>query len=193
MRIEDSFSKLKNICPDDEKIQKPTEFIEIFDIQSGEEITELYLKSDVILIADVFEKFNKISIEEYGINPLYCLSLPGYTWQCGMKYTDIQLRTLQDKDLNLTSENNIRGSISSVMSDRYVKSDENKKILYIDANNLYGCAMSEYLPYDEIKFDRNNKLEDVLKTPDDSDIGYFIEVDLNYSDNIKQEKNSICP
>ena len=60
-------------------------------------------------------------------------------------------------------------------------------ILYVDANNLYGHSMSESLPYDEIKFDNNGKLEDILNTPDDSDIGYFIEVDLKYSDNIKEK------
>ena len=49
------------------------------------------------------------------------------------------------------------------MGDRYIKSDENKKILYIDSNNLYGRAMSESLPYDEIKLDKNIKLEDILK------------------------------
>ena len=47
--------------------------------------------------------------------------------------------------------------------------------------------MGEYLPYDEIKFDNNVKLEDILNTLDDSDIGYFIEVDLNYADNIKEK------
>ena len=78
----------------------------------------------------------------------------------------------------LLLENNIRGGTSSVMDDRYVKSDVNKKILYIDANNLYGHSMSEPLPYDEIKFDNNVNLEDVLNTPDDSDIGYFAEVNL---------------
>ena len=47
--------------------------------------------------------------------------------------------------------------------------------------------MSEPLPYDEIEFDNKIKLEDVLNTPDDSDIGYFIEVDLKYPDNIKEK------
>ena len=115
------------------------------------------------------------------------MSLPGYTWQCGMKYTGINLQTLQDKDMILLLENNIRGCISSVMGDRYIKSDKNKKILYIDANNLYGWAMSESLPYDEIKLDNNVNLEDILNTPDYSDIGYFVEVDLKYPDNIKQK------
>ena len=88
----------------------------------------------------------------------------------------------------LLLEKNIRGGISSVMGDRYVKSDKNKKLLYIDANNIYGHSMSQPLPYDEIKFDRNVKLEKILNTPDDSGIGYFIEVDLTYPDKIK-EKN----
>ena len=184
----DFFSKLKNGYPDDKEIKRTKEIIQIFDIKNGKELTELYLKSDVILLTDVFEKFIKISIEEYGINPLYCVSLPGYTWQCGLKYTGINLQTLQDKDMILLLENNIRGGISSVMGDRYIKSNENKKILYIDANNLYGHSMSEALLYDEIKFETDNVcLEDILNTPDDSDIGYFIEVDLIYPDNIKDK------
>ena len=187
LKKEDFFSKLKNKCPDNEEIQRTKEIIEIFNIKNGKELPELYLKSDVILLADVFEKFIKISVEDYGINPLYCVSLPGYTWQCGMKYTNINLQTLQDEDMIFLLENNIRGGISSVMGDRYVKSDRNKKILYIDANNLYGWAMSESLPYDEIKLDTNVELEDILNTPDDSDIGYFIEVCLTYPDSIKEK------
>ena len=181
------FSKLKNKCPDDKEIERTMDIIKRFNIQNGEELTEVYLKSDVLLLACVFEKFIKMSIYEFDINPLYCVSLPGYTWQCGLKYTDIKLQTLQDKDMILLLENNIRGGISSIMGDRYIKSNENKKILYIDANNLYGHSMSQYLPYDEIKFDNNVTLEDIINTPDDSDIGYFVEVDLKYPDNIKQK------
>ena len=77
-------------------------------------------------MADVFEKFIKITIEEIEANPLYCVSLPGYTWQCGMKYIDIKTKTLQDKDMILLLENNIRGGISRVIGDRYVQSDEKK-------------------------------------------------------------------
>ena len=158
-------------------------------------MTEIYLKSDVLLLACVFEKFIKVSVNEFDINPLYCVSLQGYTCQCGLKYTGINLQTLQDKDMILLFENNIRGGISSIMGAGYVISDDNKKILYIDANNLYGHSMSQPLPYDEIKFDNTVKLEDILNTPDDSDIGYFIEVDLKYPDNIKQKTMNFpfCP
>ena len=125
---EDFFSKLKNECPDDGEMERTKEIIKLFDIKEGEELTKLYCKSDGILLADVIEKFVKVSFEEYGINPLYCVSLPGYTYQCALKYTDIKLQTLEDKDLILLKEKNIRGGISSIMGDRYVKSDENKKI-----------------------------------------------------------------
>ena len=151
------------------------------------------MKSDVLLLADVFEKFVKVSTEEYGINPLYCVILPGYTFHCALKYTNIKLQSLQDKDLILLMENKIRGGIRSVMGDRYAKSDENKKILYMDATNLDGHSISQILPHEEIEIWHGhpdlykNKLEEILNTPDDSDIGYFVEVDLKYPDNIKEK------
>ena len=86
------------------------------------------------------------------------------------------------------------------MTDRYVKSEDNKKIFYLDAIKLYGWAMSESLPYDETEMwhgqvdHYKNKLEEILNTSDDSDIGYFLEFDLRYSDKIKENtKNfSFC-
>ena len=77
----------------------------------------------------------------------------------------------------LLLENNLRGGISSVMGDRCKKSDDNKKIIYKDSTNLYGHSMSQLLPFDEIEMWHchpdlyMNKLEEILNTPDDSDIG----------------------
>ena len=112
----------------------------------------------------------------------------------------MKLQTLQDKDLILELENNLRGGISSVMGDRYVKSDENKKIIYMDSTDLYGHSMSQRLPYDENEMWHGhpdlymNWLEKKLKTPDDSDTVYFVEVDLRYPNNIKKTKNfPFCP
>ena len=79
----------------------------------------------IYFLTDVFAKLIEKSIEEYGINPLYCVSLLGFTWQCGVKYTVIKLQTLQDKDVILFLEPNIRGGIRSVMGDRYVELDKN--------------------------------------------------------------------
>ena len=96
LKKENFFSKLKNKCPDHEEIKRTMDIIERFDIKNGEELTEIYLKSDVLLLACVFEKFKKVSVNEFDINLLYYVSLPGYTWQCGLKYTGINLQTLQD-------------------------------------------------------------------------------------------------
>ena len=117
LKKEDFFSKLKNKRPEDDEIERTKEIMKVFDIKKGEELTKLYCKSDVTLKADGFENFVKVSTEEYGINPLYCITLPRYTYQCVTKKTGIKLQTLQDKDLILLLENKIRGGISSVMGD----------------------------------------------------------------------------
>ena len=118
---------MKNGYPQDSEIQRTNDIIDTFKIKTGRELTELYLKTDVVLLADVFEKFIKVSLNKFKTNPLYCVSLPGYTWECGLKYTGINMQTLRDKDMILLLENNIRGKILSVMGDRYVKSDEKKR------------------------------------------------------------------
>ena len=91
--------------------------------------------------------------------------LPGYTWQCGIKDTDVKLQTLQDEELILTLQNVSRSGVSSFMGDRYLKSDVNKKIFYIDSKNIYGWAMKESLSYDEIEMwkGHNNFYMDRLK------------------------------
>ena len=111
---------------------------ETLEIQTGDKLVELYLKSDVFILANVFEKLNKVSNVEFVINPSYCVSLPGYFWNCNIKRKSLKLRTLQDKDTNKRNENKFAAGISSVLGDRYEKLKENKKIFYVDAKNLYG-------------------------------------------------------
>ena len=112
-----------------------------------------------------------------------------------------KLTNTSREDLILTIEKNIRGGISSVMGDSYVESSDNKKIIYMDATNLYGHSMIQPLPYDEIEMWHGhpdlylNKLQEILNTPDDSDIDYFTEVDLKYPENKKEktQKFPFCP
>ena len=101
IKKEDFFSKLKNEKPDDKEIERKKEIIKLFSVKSGKELTEIYLKSDVLRLTCVFESFLKVSVNENGVNPVYCVSLLSYTWQCGLKYTGINLQTIQDKDLIL--------------------------------------------------------------------------------------------
>ena len=132
---EDYWSTLTQSYPSDDDIKRTQDIIDKNKIENGRELTMLYLKMDVLQLADVFENFVKSSTREYKINPLYSYSLPGYTWKAGLKLTNIKLDFIKDKELLLLLENNILGGTSSVMGNRHVQSDENKQILYIDANN----------------------------------------------------------
>ena len=82
IKKEHFFSKLKNGYPDHGEIGRTMDINRRFNIINGEELTEIDLKSDVLLLACVFEKFVKVSVNEFGINPLCCVSLPGFTWWC---------------------------------------------------------------------------------------------------------------
>ena len=201
---EDFWSTLKQTTPSLEEINRTQEIIKKYDLKNGQELTELYLKMDVLQLTEVFENFVEKSTLEYGINPLYCYSLPGNTWKAGLKLTKVKLDFIKDKQLLLLLENNIRGGISSVMGPRFIESNENTKLLYIDANNLYGWAMSQYLPTGDFKKMRscheamqydsalmNEIKEDILNTPDDNEFGYFIECDLEYPAEYKEKNRKL--
>ena len=66
------------------------------------------------------------------------MSLPGFTWQCALKYTGIKLQKTKDQDPFLTRGKDMHGGISGLMVDRFVESTENRKSFHIGANNLYG-------------------------------------------------------
>ena len=112
MKKEHFFSKLTNKSPNVDKMERTKEIFQRFDIRLGVKLTELHLKSDVILIADVFEKFIEVSTKKNGVNPFFCVGLPGCTYQCALKFTDITLQTFQGKDLIPLIQNNIREGIS---------------------------------------------------------------------------------
>ena len=194
------FSKTANKIPDQEEIDRTNEIIKLFNIKNGRKLTELYCKADVILLADIFEKFIEVSKTEFGINPLYHISLPGTTWSNGLKYTKIELELIKNVDLFQMFESGIRGGISGIFGDRYIESDNNTVIEHIDMNNLYGFAMLFHLPTGNFQIYENNSITEffinkVLKTHDCSNIGYVLIVDLIYPDNIKYKSKNFpfCP
>ena len=75
------------------------DIIKRFNIKTGEKLTQSFLEGDVLLHVCVFEKFSKVLVKDFCINPLHCVSLPGYTWHCGLKFKRINLQTLQNKDM----------------------------------------------------------------------------------------------
>ena len=162
---------------------------------------DLYVQSDTLLLADVFENFRDMCIKEYELDPAHFLSLPGLAWQACLKKTNIELELLTGYDMLLMVEEGIRGGIchsihryakaNNKYMENYNNNEELSYIQYLDANNLYGWAMSKKLPVNGFKWIDNNETaepsvkhvisEDFIKNyHEKNDKGYILEVDVRY-------------
>ena len=157
------------------------------------------LKKDVLLLSDVFEKFIKICLKYYELDPCYYFSFPGLSWDTMLKMTDAKLEKIPDIDKYLFIEKGSREGICYI-SKRYAKAnnkymsdyDSNKPstfITYLDKNNLYGWSISEYLPYGEFEWLENVDEFDVNSINEKHEIGYFLEVDLEYPNDLHELHN----
>ena len=151
----------------------------------------MYLKSDTLLLADVFENFRKMSLKFYHLDPVKFVSAPGLAWQAALKKTEAKLELLTDTDMLLKIEKGIRGGICHAIhryakaNNKYMKDyDKNKESSYLkywDANDLYGWAMSQKLPVNKFEWieDISQINEDFIKKYNEEiDKGYFLEVDI---------------
>ena len=122
---------------------------------------DLHVQSDTLLLADVFENFRNKCIEIYELDPAHFLSASGLAWQACLKKTEVRLELLTENDMLFMVEKGVRGGICHATyryakaNNKYMKNyDKNKESSYIqhlDANNLYGWAMSQKLPVDGFK------------------------------------------
>ena len=141
----------------DDDYQHAIDVWNTFDIQNMGEHHNLYLKSDILLLADVFENFREGCLEYYGLNPTHYITTPGLSWDAMLKMTSTNLELITDIDMLLFVEKGMRGGISYIANrharanNKYMKfynpEDETTYIIYLDANNLYGWAMIQPLPY----------------------------------------------
>ena len=83
-----------------------------FKIKNMGEYHDLYLRTDVILLANVFESFRNVCMENYGLDPAHFYMAPGLAWKACLKKTGIRLELLQDPDMLLMFEQGIRGGIT---------------------------------------------------------------------------------
>ena len=172
-----------------------------FMLKTMGEYHDLYLKSDILLLADVFENFRKTCLQYYKLDPCHYFTSPGLSWDAMLKMTDIKLELMTDIDMFQFIEKGMRGG-TSYIANRYGKSNNkymktydekapSKYIMYLDANNLYGWAMSQYLPTGGFKWMTKNHIDkiDLAKYTEDSNKGLILEVDLAYPEELHDLHN----
>ena len=179
-----------------------------FNMKTFKDYHELYNDSDVLLLADVFENFRDICLKIYGLDPVHYFTAPGLAWDACLKMTGINLELLSNQNMLLMVEKGIRGGIS-IISNRYGeannkymkgfnKNKPSKYLMYLDANNLYGCAMSQKLPTHGFNWLTSGEMEKLFKnqvvqvwekTP------CILEVDLEYPEKLHDLHNDypFCP
>ena len=166
----------------DEQYQHLQNVWDTFNFNTFEDFHNHYLKKDVLLLVDTSEKFTFTCLKYYGLDPCHYFSAPGLSWDAMLKMTGVTLEKINDPDKYMFFEQGMRGGVSYI-NKRYSETSKNKHILYLDMNNLYECAMRQYLPISNFKRVKNiDKIEQkLMKIKNNSSTGYVLEIDLEYS------------
>ena len=222
--FENDLSK-ENISEEDHTFVK--ELWKTFHLQNLGELHDLYMETDTLLLADVFENYRKTILKHYGLDPIHFYTAPSLSWSAGLKFTNVKLEIPNDIKMHLFFDQGLRGGISMVshpyerannkqMKEYYDPKTKQSYIMFVDANNLYGWAMSQTLPTGGFKWVQRLKTdvpaltngdktmqemeedacfknmqeweENIKNLKDDSETGYMFKVDLVYPKNLHLDK-----
>ena len=199
LSIQDFRSSLTTKLPTQEEVD---DFNNSNSNKTGKELTLEYMENDIFILGHCFNLFVKLNMNTYKLNPLHYISLPDYSFDCFLKLSNVELDTIQDEQILKDFISAMRGGICGVMGDRYIRSQsqsqksiretaspmaehDQRSIWYIDANKLYGYALMQKLPYKDFEYSKAT-LDKVLSTLDDSDYGYWLICDLEYTNECKE-------
>ena len=198
------YSKLNMDGVSDKDYEQACKVWKEFGINNMGEYHDLYLLTDVILLANVFESFRDVCMNNYGLDPAHFYTAPGLAWKACLKKTGIRLELLQDIDMLLMFERGIRGGITQSVHryasannpymEEYDKDKETNYLQYLDANNLYGWAMSQPLPTGEFRWincDAWDPVKLVNEISAKKNYGYLLEVDVDYPKELHDLHNDI--
>ena len=169
---------------------------------------DVYLATDVLLLADVFETFRDTCLKHYKLDPAHFYTAPGLAWQAALKYTGQTLELLTDIDKLLMFEKGIRGGITQAvlryakannkyMGDLYNPEELSSYLQYLDANNLYGWAMIQKLPTGKFNWVADleqftsKKIAELVKKDKIQRHGYILEVDIDYPKELHRGHNEL--
>ena len=167
---------------------------ETFEMKNLEDYHNLYNKLDVLLLTDVFENFRDICIKIYNLDPAHYYTAPGLSWDAALKVTEVKLELLSGIDMLLMVEKGIRGGVSMIsnrdgkannkyMGNKFNSNEPSNYIQYLDANNLYGWAMSTPLPTHNFEWMEENELKNWKNH------SCILEVDLEYPESLHDLHN----
>ena len=191
---ESFYSKLNDEGISDEDYSLAQKVWDEFRCKTFRDYHDLYNVSDVLILADVFENFRNVCNENYDLDPAHHYTSPGLAWDAALKRTKIELELLSDYDMILMIKKGIRGGISMIsnrygtsnnkyMGDSYDESKESTYIQYLDANNLYGWAMSKPLPTQWFEWMSESELENWESMP------CILKVDFDYPESLHDKHN----
>ena len=192
------FSRLNQEKVTDENYQRAQKVWEEFSVKNMGEFHDLYLKTDVLLLV-VMESFRKLCEKNYELDPAHFFTTPGLAWDAMLKMTGVELELLKDVDQVLMIEKGIRGGNANVFkrfakaNNQYMKNFDVKQdsrfLVYLDANNLYGWAMSQPLPVEEFKWMSAADLQNCENFVEEEGKGCILEVDLLYPKELHDDHN----
>ena len=200
-KIEEFYSTLNEEHISEKDYNNAKEVWNAFRIKNMGEYHDLYLQSDVLLLTDVFENFRNTCMQYYGLDPCHYFTSPGLSWDAMLKMTKVKLELMTDINMYQFIEKEMRGAVSYIANrygkanNKYMKeyneNEPSKYLMYLDANNLYGWAMSQYLPYGSFKWLSDEELNkiDLGKYKEDSREGLVLEVDLEYPNDLHELHN----
>lgn len=186
------YDKLNEEAITEADYERAKEVWKLFHCRDLGEYSDIYLKSDVLLLCDVFQNFRRICLEKYNLDPAHYYTAPGLAWDAMMKLTGARLELLTDKDMIDMLGKGIRGGISQCCErnhiannkflETYDDQDPSSFITYLDATNLYGHSMSQLLPAGGFAWLTEDEIQnfDVMQIGRDSPQGFILEVDVRY-------------
>ena len=187
---EQFFSRLTEEDITNDDYNKAKQIWKHFGIKSMGDYHDLYLKTDVLLLTDVFENFRDMCLSYYGLDPVYYYTLPNFAFDAMLKLTGIEIDLVYNQEMYEMIEAGLRGGMTQTTSKKveannkymgsdYDKNEANSYINYLDANNLYGLSMIQKLPYRSLKWDDKITEDDIINY-DNGRTGFILEVDLEY-------------
>ena len=162
---------------------------------------DLYLRTDVVLLANVYEAFRDTCLRHYKLDPAHFYTSPGLACCACLKCTGIKLELLTDPDMLLMFEQGIRGGITQevrkyaaannpYMGNKFSPNKDTTYLQYLDANNLYGWAMPQPLPTGGFKWVDVNPNE-ISELATRTDKGYLLKVDVSYPKELHNQHNDL--